>query len=308
MPGNDSPSPTPVELFGLVAAASGNLIFELDAIAPAVVHVDVGNLVVGLAGIVVGDPAEVDLPVMVAGRAGVVGDKWRPALRANIARPPAAPASGKTSRKIAKKAAHVRWRKILRKFGSWRSDEWSRVQVSILFLRCVAKPTSSGMIRPAAAFPCRGSAPVPGLRYLAGLRYLIVMPIDDLQQAAQKIAGFLNSLNKLGGLRLKYRISATDGAHEAEGAERARSRQISVELAGPDVPLVIQHNGELLRAIETLAAQMLRLDHHEHDMVSFDAANFKALRAEELRLSAETAADKVRQTGTALQLSAHEQP
>ena len=75
------------------------------------------------------------------------------------------------------------------------------------------------------------------------------------------------------------------------------ARQIYVELAGPDVPLVIQHNGELLRALETLAAQMLRLDHHEHDLVSFDAANFKALRAQELRLAAETAAEKVRQSG-----------
>jgi spoIIIJ-associated protein len=120
------------------------------------------------------------------------------------------------------------------------------------------------------------------------------MPIDDLQQAAQKIAAFLNTLNKLGGLRLKYRISATEEKHEGE---TPTPRQISVELAGPDVPLVIQHNGELLRALETLAAQMLRLDHHEHDMVSFDAANFKALRAEEIRLSAEAAAEKVRQTG-----------
>jgi spoIIIJ-associated protein len=121
------------------------------------------------------------------------------------------------------------------------------------------------------------------------------MPIDDLQQAAQKIAAFLNTLNKLGGLRLKYRISASDGV--ATGDAPAAPRQISVELAGSDVPLVIQHNGELLRALETLAAQMLRLDHHEHDMVSFDAANFKALRAEEIRLSAEAAAEKVRQTG-----------
>lgn len=134
------------------------------------------------------------------------------------------------------------------------------------------------------------SAPAP-----PGLRYLLVMPIDDLQQAAQKIASFLNTLNKLGGLRLKYRISASDGV--AIGDAPAAPRQISVELAGPDVPLVIQHNGELLRALETLAAQMLRLDHHEHDMVSFDAANFKALRAEEIRLSAEAAAEKVRQTG-----------
>ena len=121
------------------------------------------------------------------------------------------------------------------------------------------------------------------------------MPIEDLQKSAQTIAGFLNTLNKLGGMRLKYRISAGEVAREAEGGEARQ--MINVELAGPDVPLVIQHNGELLRAIETLASQMLRLDHHEHHLVSFDAANFKALRAQELRLAAETAAEKVRQSG-----------
>ena len=121
------------------------------------------------------------------------------------------------------------------------------------------------------------------------------MPIDDLQQAAQKIAGFLASLNKLGGLRLKYRITAGDGAHDPQGLE---GRQIYVELGGPDVPLVTQHNGELLRALETVAAQILRLDQREHDLVNFDADNFKAMRAQELKLQAEVAADKVIRTGT----------
>src|SRR5580693_1344928 len=120
------------------------------------------------------------------------------------------------------------------------------------------------------------------------------MPIADLQDAAQKIAGFLNTLNTLGGMRLKFRITAGDGAHDPQGLE---ARQIYVELGGPDVPLVIQHNGELLRALETIAAQMLRLDQREHDLVSFDAANFKALRAQELKLQAETAADKVIRSG-----------
>ena len=120
------------------------------------------------------------------------------------------------------------------------------------------------------------------------------MPIADLQQAAQKIATFLASLNKLGGLRLKYRITAGDGARDPEGLE---ARVIYVELAGPDVPLVTQRNGELLRALETIAAQMLRLDQREHDLVSFDAGNFKALRAQELRLQAETAAEKVIRSG-----------
>jgi spoIIIJ-associated protein len=120
------------------------------------------------------------------------------------------------------------------------------------------------------------------------------MPIADLQEAAQKIAGFLANLNKLGGMRLKYRITAGDGARDPEGLE---ARVIYVELGGPDVPLLTQHNGELLRALETVAAQILRLDQREHDLVSFDAGNYKALRAQELRLAAETAAEKVIKSG-----------
>jgi spoIIIJ-associated protein len=119
------------------------------------------------------------------------------------------------------------------------------------------------------------------------------MPIEDLQQAAQKIAGFLATLNKLGGLRLKYKIMAGDGSQDAE----SQSPALCVELAGPDVLLVTQHNGELLLALETIAAQILRLDQREGDLVSFDAANFKALRAAELRLTAETTADKVIRSG-----------
>src|ERR1700740_2938162 len=120
------------------------------------------------------------------------------------------------------------------------------------------------------------------------------MPIADLQEAAQKIAGFLANLNKLGGMRLKYRITAGDGARAPEGLE---ARVIYVELGGLDVPLLTQHNGELLRALETVAVQILRLDQREHDLVSFDAGNYKALRAQELRLAAETAAEKVLKSG-----------
>ena len=61
--------------------------------------------------------------------------------------------------------------------------------------------------------------------------------------------------------------------------------------------LVTQHNGELLLALETIVAQILRLDQREGDLISFDAANFKALRAQELRLTAETVAEKVLRSG-----------
>src|SRR5260370_35487837 len=103
------------------------------------------------------------------------------------------------------------------------------------------------------------------------------MPIADLQEAAQTIARFLASLNKLGGLRLKYRITAGDGARDPQGLE---ARVIYVELTGPDVPLGTHHNGELLRALEPIAAQLLRLDQREHDVASFDAGTFTSCRAE----------------------------
>jgi spoIIIJ-associated protein len=121
------------------------------------------------------------------------------------------------------------------------------------------------------------------------------MPIENLQQAAQQIANFLNSVIKLGGLKLKYRVSASPAPADSDSAG---AQIVNVELTGPDAPLLTQRNGELLRALEHIAIQILRLDLREHDLVSFDALNFKALRQQEIQLSAETAAEKVRQSGT----------
>lgn len=120
------------------------------------------------------------------------------------------------------------------------------------------------------------------------------MPIEDYSVAAQKIAALLKTLTTTGGLRLKYRITAGAGAADPDQLE---AREIYVELAGPDAPLLTQRGGELLRALEHVAAKIIGLENEEHDKVSFDANNFKALRARELKLAAETAAEKVRRTG-----------
>ncbi len=121
------------------------------------------------------------------------------------------------------------------------------------------------------------------------------MPIEDYRAAANTIANFLKLLTTTGGLRLKYRIIAGEGAVDPDGLE---AREIYVVLAGPDTALVTQRNGELLRAFEHIAAKMVRLEPDEHDRISFDANDFKAIRAREMRLAAETAAERVRQNGT----------
>lgn len=120
------------------------------------------------------------------------------------------------------------------------------------------------------------------------------MPIEDYRDAAEKIAAFLKSVTSLGGLRLKYRITAGEGAADPDGLE---AREIYVEIAGPDAGLLTQRGGELLRAFEHVAAKIIRLETEEHDKVSFDANNFKAIRARELRMAAETAAERVRKVG-----------
>ena len=69
-----------------------------------------------------------------------------------------------------------------------------------------------------------------------------------------------------------------------------------MECKGPDAPLLLERDGELLRALEHIAAKMLRLEPEDHDRVSFDAEGFKAERARTLRTSAEHAIAAVEDT------------
>jgi spoIIIJ-associated protein len=119
------------------------------------------------------------------------------------------------------------------------------------------------------------------------------MPIVDHAAAAQQIAAFLKTLTSAGRMRFKYRITAGAGAQDPDGLE---AREIYVEMSGPDAVLLTQRGGELLRALEHIAAKIVRLEPEEHDLISFDANSFKALRARELKQSAEVAAEQVRDT------------
>jgi spoIIIJ-associated protein len=119
------------------------------------------------------------------------------------------------------------------------------------------------------------------------------MPITDKIAAAKKIRELLNGIISTGDFRLRYKIMVDPpvGDHDFSKPE------IKVELSGADSPLVLERGGELLRAFEHVALEMLRLAPDEHDKVIFDCENFRSARMQELRLSANHAADKVRQTG-----------
>ncbi len=118
--------------------------------------------------------------------------------------------------------------------------------------------------------------------------------MQDLAQAAETVAHFMTLLTTTGGLRFRFRITAGAGAADPDGFER---RDIYIECKGPDAELLLEREGELLRALEHIAAKMLDLDPEEHDRISFDALGFKADRARSLRTTADTAMDSVKETG-----------
>jgi spoIIIJ-associated protein len=70
-----------------------------------------------------------------------------------------------------------------------------------------------------------------------------------------------------------------------------------VKFTGPDVDQLLANRAELLLALEQVTMEMLRMPSEDHSRVSFDANDYRLLRIEELRLSATTAADKVKRTG-----------
>ena len=128
--------------------------------------------------------------------------------------------------------------------------------------------------------------------------------MDDVAQAAQTIAKFLQVFTSNSGLRLRFRVKLRSQrtTDSVEGAERTESgndgsRNLYVEFSGPDTPVLTGHNGEVLNALEHIAAKILRLEPDEHDLVSFDADHFKANRDRQMRESAAIAIERVQSTG-----------
>lgn len=80
------------------------------------------------------------------------------------------------------------------------------------------------------------------------------------------------------------------------GTERYRdlgSPELVVNFSGPDTDLLLERGGELLEALEQIVTKALRLPLNEQGKIVFDCRDYRILRLDELRLMAETAAERV---------------
>ncbi len=106
-----------------------------------------------------------------------------------------------------------------------------------------------------------------------------------------KIEAFLKRVCDLAGFSLKYVVSEGETPHPD-----FENPDLMVRFSGPDVDLLLSNKGELLLALEHLAMETLRLSPDEHSRVCFDANDYRILRIEELRVSALTAAERVKKS------------
>ena len=108
-----------------------------------------------------------------------------------------------------------------------------------------------------------------------------------------RIDGFLQTTLENAGIELDYEI--LDAAPAEDDFE---TPDVMVKFSGPDVDALLANKAELLLALEHVTMEMLRMPSEDHSRISFDANDYRALRIEELRMSATTAAERVKRTGT----------
>ena len=111
----------------------------------------------------------------------------------------------------------------------------------------------------------------------------------DRVAAAETLRQFLEAVVAASGLELRVSVRAVSGT--AEGVEG--DAEVLADLDGPDKGILLERNAEVLKAIEHLAFKALRLEPAFHERIHIDCGGYRALRFEELRMTARVAAERV---------------
>ena len=112
-------------------------------------------------------------------------------------------------------------------------------------------------------------------------------PLDNSYAAIEDLA---RKIVKLAGFRLEVTLRHQQPADE-------HSPDTIVDFSGPDAGLLLEAHGELLNAIEYVVLRAVRLEESLFPKISFDCEDYRRMRVEELKLMAQVAADRVRDTG-----------
>jgi spoIIIJ-associated protein len=111
----------------------------------------------------------------------------------------------------------------------------------------------------------------------------------DRQAAADALRQFLENLVRVSGLELHVNVSPVT----AESASSGSDAEVLADLDGKDKEILLERGAEVLKAFEHLAFRALRLEPAYHERIHIDCGGYRALRFEELRMTARVAAERV---------------
>src|SRR5260221_2971633 len=108
----------------------------------------------------------------------------------------------------------------------------------------------------------------------------------DPLAAADALRDFLETIVRVAGFQLKVTVSLV-----AAGA--GGDSEILDDVEGRDKEILLERGAEVLKALEHLAFRALRLEPEHHEKIHIDCGGYRALRFEELRMTAKVAAERV---------------
>jgi spoIIIJ-associated protein len=109
----------------------------------------------------------------------------------------------------------------------------------------------------------------------------------DRQAAAAELRQFLDNIIRTGKFALHVNVRTAAPSSE-EGQP-----EVFADLDGRDNEILLARGGEVLKALEHLAFRALNLEPAYHEKIHVDCGGYRALRFEELRMTARVAAERV---------------
>jgi spoIIIJ-associated protein len=111
----------------------------------------------------------------------------------------------------------------------------------------------------------------------------------DREAAAEALRDFLQKVLRAAHFELTLNVRTVEPSASAEEGEA----EVFADLDGRDKDILLARSGEVLKALEHTAFRVLDLEPAYHEKIRLDCAGYRALRFEELRMTARVAAERV---------------
>jgi spoIIIJ-associated protein len=114
----------------------------------------------------------------------------------------------------------------------------------------------------------------------------------SIEISLSAIENLLSQIIRHGGFSLSFTLKKFEVP-----ADAADGPAYVMDFSGADQDLLLEKNGALLDALESVVFKAVRLDENLFGRISFDCRGWRQMRVEELKLMAQVAAERVIESG-----------